>query len=119
MSAVTIELPRAGITLLPPWPAYVLVDARRNGEAPADPWAVAGQSGLILGRVWMVTPVPISGGRGFCAIGACLSCGHIGSIENKDQPLSCRRCKIVTPRCSLGRPDLAVLKIFDANGDPE
>lgn len=97
--------------------AAELVDVRANGPSPSDPWAVPGQVGLILGRVWQIEPVPCSGGRGMFALGACESCGHIGAIENKGDPLSCRKCKALTPRERLGRPELTVMAEFGADGE--
>ncbi len=96
-----------------------LIDVRRNGFSPLDPWASPGECGLIFGRVWQVEPIACSGGRGLCAIGGCAECGHIGSIENRGEPLMCRRCKRVTTRDNLGRPSLKVLDIFGPDGERE
>lgn len=98
--------------------AAELIDVRPNGPDPTDPWAVPGECGLILGRVWEVEPVPCSGGRGMFALGACAACGHIGAIENKGAPLICRKCKATTPRDALGRPELRVVAEFGADGRP-
>lgn len=96
--------------------AAELLDVRPNGSAPTDKWAEPGQSGLILGRVWEVEPVPCSGGRGVYALGACEKCWHIGAIEVKGAPLVCRKCKHSTPRERLGRPKLRVIAEYDAQG---
>ncbi len=93
-----------------------LIDVRQNGSAPVDKWAEPGQSGLILGRVWEVEPVPCSGGRGVYALGACADCHHIGAIEVKGAPLVCRKCKASTSREHLGRPKLRVIAEYDAAG---
>lgn len=94
-----------------------LVDARPNGPDPSDPWAVAGAWGLHLGRVWQIEQIPVSGGRGVHAIGGCAACGHVGAINERGAPLICRRCRATTPRAALVRPELKVLRAFDANGD--
>lgn len=94
-----------------------LVDVRANGLDPSDPWAVPGEWGLRLGRVWQIEQIPVSGGRGVHAIGGCAACGHVGAIDERGAPLVCRRCRATTPRAALVRPELKVLRAFDANGD--
>ena len=42
-----------------------IVDARWNGPEPADPWAVPGAVGLILGNVRPLPFVPCKGALGF------------------------------------------------------
>jgi hypothetical protein len=96
-----------------------LLDVVPNGSAPTGEWQEPGQHSLVLGRVWEIEPVPCSGGRGMCALGACAACGHIGSIENKGQPLVCRRCKVVTPREDLGRPSLRIRAEYSPTGEPQ
>lgn len=96
--------------------AAEVIDVRSNGSAPADKWAVPGQSGIIIGRVWELEPTPCTGARGVYAIGACAACGHIGAIENKGAPLVCRRCQATTPREHLGRPRLRVVAEYGPTG---
>ena len=96
-----------------------LLGTEPNGEDPKDKWAVPGEHSLLLGRVWEVEPVPCSGGRGMCAIGACKHCHHIGSIENKADPLVCRRCKKTTLRQELEHPSLRILAEYGRNGHPQ
>lgn len=93
-----------------------LLDVRPNGPHPTDPWAVPGEHGLHLGRVWRIEPIPCSGGRGVHAIGGCASCGHVGAIDERGAPLRCLRCRAVTPRPHLVRPALRVLQELDAHG---
>jgi len=91
-----------------------LLDVRNNDltfEDPPNPWAVAGQHGLVLGRVIEVEPMPCSGGRGVFRFGACGGCGKPGAVENKGAPLVCRTCKTTTPFEALGRPNLKVRSV--------
>jgi hypothetical protein len=88
-----------------------LLGVQDNDSAPPDGWAVAGQRGLMLGRVIEVEPVPCSGGRGVFRFGACGGCGKPGAVENKGVPLVCRTCKVTTPFEALGRPNLKVRSV--------
>lgn len=52
-------------------------------------WYAGGdQAGLMLGRVWQVEPVSVTGGRGFCALGECPRCDSVQAIMGH----TCRRC---------------------------
>lgn len=93
---------------------------------PEVPWGEPGQAWLRLGRVWEIEPVDCSGGRGMCAIGTCMHCGLIGSIENDispngKAPLHCRRCKDKppTPREKLGRPTVKIVAQYGVFGRSE
>lgn len=94
-----------------------LIDVRPNGPNPSDPWAVPGEWGLHLGRVWQIEQIPVSGGRGVHALGGCGGCGHVGAIDERGAPLVCRRCRVTTPRAHLLRPELKVLRAFGADGE--
>lgn len=95
-----------------------LLDVQPNGLAPADPWAVPGEYGFRLGRVWQIEPVPCTGARGIYRIGGCARCGHVGAIEGRDAPLECRRCKTETTQRNLRREPLRVRAMFGADGRP-
>lgn len=95
-----------------------LLDVRPNGPRPSDPWAEPGEWAFVLGTVYEIEPVPCTGGRRIHAIGGCATCGHIGAIEERNDPLRCRRCKASTPRSQLRRPPLRVIRAFGADGEP-
>jgi hypothetical protein len=84
-----------------------LVDVLPPERCVGDPWHVPGQWGLILGRVWEVEPVAVSGGHG-CWEG--LWCTHCRRIQADSQGDTCRSCKSDSMGRYPKRPELKVIR---------
>ena len=49
----------------------------KPSEYGRNPWHIAGQHGLVLGKVWQVEPVTCAGGAGAWEPTWCVKCGHV------------------------------------------
>jgi hypothetical protein len=83
-----------------------LVDVLPPERCEGDPWHVPGQWGIILGCVWEVEPVAVSGGQGCWEPLWCYRCRRIQANTHGD---TCRVCKTESMASAAPRPELKVI----------
>ncbi len=86
-----------------------LVDVLPPERCAGAAWHVPGQWGLILGRVWLVEPVPVSGGQGLWTPMWCAR-AHCRHIQADSQGQRCKACGEPSQRWSGTRPELRVVR---------
>ena len=80
----------------------------KPSEYGRNPWHVAGQHGLVLGKVWQVEPVPCRGAVGAWKPYWCASCGAISAASKSMQ---CAHCKAGHAYDEAGeRPQLRIVR---------
>lgn len=80
-----------------PWAGKIaivaeIMDILPPGRCAGHPWHVPGQHGLSLGRVWLVDPVPCTGGVRCWGVEWCPFCAHVYAVSAR-KPHKCYSCK--------------------------